>query len=120
MKTIQVSEATNLQLDWMIAKCEGKTYIGKGQLNDFRASRLKDRNTYSVSWAQGGPIIEREKIGTTRVDINPDIWAAHITDPWRAASNVYSRLGDTPLIASMRCYVASKLGDTVEIPKELK
>jgi len=25
----------------------------------------------------------------------------------------------TPLIAAMRCYVASKLGDTVEIPKEL-
>jgi hypothetical protein len=27
--------------------------------------------------------------------------------------------GDTPLIAAMRCYVASKLGDEVEIPKEL-
>jgi hypothetical protein len=27
--------------------------------------------------------------------------------------------GPTPLIAAMRCYVASKLGDTVEIPEEL-
>jgi hypothetical protein len=27
--------------------------------------------------------------------------------------------GDTPLIAAMRCYVASKLGDEVEIPNEL-
>jgi len=27
--------------------------------------------------------------------------------------------GDTPLIAAMRCYVASKLGDEVEIPEEL-
>ena len=27
--------------------------------------------------------------------------------------------GDTPLIAAMRCYVASKLGDTVELPEEL-
>jgi hypothetical protein len=27
--------------------------------------------------------------------------------------------GDTCLIAAMRCYVASKLGDEVEIPKEL-
>jgi hypothetical protein len=27
--------------------------------------------------------------------------------------------GTTPLIAAMRCYVASKLGDEVEIPVEL-
>jgi hypothetical protein len=27
--------------------------------------------------------------------------------------------GPTPLIAAMRCYVASKLGDAVEIPEEL-
>jgi hypothetical protein len=27
--------------------------------------------------------------------------------------------GPTPLIAAMRCYVASKLGDEVEIPAEL-
>ncbi len=28
--------------------------------------------------------------------------------------------GPTPLIAAMRCYVASKLGDEIEIPEELK
>lgn len=28
--------------------------------------------------------------------------------------------GPTPLIAAMRCYVASRLGDEVEIPEELK
>jgi hypothetical protein len=28
-------------------------------------------------------------------------------------------LGPTPLIAAMRCYVASKLGDEVDIPEEL-
>jgi hypothetical protein len=27
--------------------------------------------------------------------------------------------GPTPLVAAMRCYVASKLGDTVEIPDDL-
>jgi hypothetical protein len=27
--------------------------------------------------------------------------------------------GPTPLIAAMRCYVASKLGDEVEVPNEL-
>jgi hypothetical protein len=28
--------------------------------------------------------------------------------------------GPTPLIAAMRCYVASKLGDEIDIPEELK
>ncbi len=28
-------------------------------------------------------------------------------------------MGPTPLIAAMRCYVASKLGDEVDIPEEL-
>lgn len=27
--------------------------------------------------------------------------------------------GTTPLIAAMRCYVASKLGDVVDVPEEL-
>jgi hypothetical protein len=27
--------------------------------------------------------------------------------------------GDTPLVAAMRCYVASKLGDEVEIPEQI-
>ena len=118
MKIIQVSEATNLQLDWLVAKCE-EDELAMLNIQYPDMAKHYPKVSPSTDWAQGGQIVEREKIGTTRVDTNPDIWAAHITDPWRAASNVYSRLGDTPLIAAMRCYVASKLGDTVEIPEEL-
>jgi hypothetical protein len=32
---------------------------------------------------------------------------------------VFNGYGITPLIAAMRCYVASKLGDEVEIPAGL-
>jgi len=72
-------------------------------------------------WSQGGPIIEREKI-----DIEyyvsmpagaPVMWLAvqrYNPDHQRASS------GPTPLIAAMRCYVASKLGDEIDIPKELQ
>ena len=28
-------------------------------------------------------------------------------------------IGPTPLVATMRCYVASKLGDEVDVPDEL-
>jgi hypothetical protein len=40
-----------------------------------------------------------------------------ITD-WEDGTFVQGE-GDTCLIAAMRCYVASKLGDEVEIPEEL-
>ena len=68
-----------------------------------------------ANWSQGGPIIERESItvgdaGASWVAGKP--WA----DDFFSAFVVY---GPTPLIAAMRCYVASKLGDEVDIPKEL-
>ena len=59
----------------------------------------------------GGPIIEREEISIVRV--SSALWDAHM-------SNVnFFESGATPLIAAMRCYVASKLGDEVEVPEEL-
>jgi len=65
----------------------------------------------STNWSQGGPIIERENIalyphgdGTYEAEV--------FLNPKRG-------VGPTPLIAAMRCYVASKLGDEVEIPEEL-
>jgi hypothetical protein len=66
----------------------------------------------STDWAQGGEIIEREKM---RVAYNFD---EHI---WEAGWDCHVKgWADTPLIAAMRCYVASKLGDEIEIPEELK
>jgi len=72
-------------------------------------------------WEQGGPIIEREEIGIKRNapcskgrewEAMPSITAKGAGGRWG--------YGPTPLIAAMRCYVASKLGDEVEIPEELK
>jgi len=96
------------QLDWAVAKCEGITL---GVVYYFQPS---------TNWAQSGPIIEREEISIT--NDAEGRWIGAIDNPeaggewdWR-----WNRVGPTPLIAAMRCYVASKLGDTVEIPEELK
>jgi len=67
----------------------------------------------STNWAQGGPIIEREKIGTLWEARN--VWSA--STKWDDPAKVF--YGKTKLIAAMRCYVASKLGDNIEVPKEL-
>jgi len=41
-------------------------------------------------------------------------------DEWEAETWGYISEGPTPLIAAMRCYVLSKLGEEIEIPEELK
>ena len=65
----------------------------------------------SSSWAQGGPIIERGGIS----------WHCGNKSSWHAYAYGSSESinGSTPLIAAMRCYVASKLGEEVEVPDEL-
>ena len=71
---------------------------------------------YSTDWSQGGPIIDQEIDSISRVDAYPDYTAARMEcDEWGDCSAT----GPTPLIAAMRCFVASKLGDEVEIPEEL-
>ncbi|WOB06481.1 phage protein NinX family protein [Piscinibacter gummiphilus] len=71
----------------------------------------------STDWAHAGPIIERERIGL-REPRHP-----HPFD-WGATSEALSiktagigspQYGRTPLIAAMRAFVASKLGEEVEL-----
>lgn len=69
----------------------------------------------SNDWSQGGPIIERERIelrwpcaGTRREDVG--LCHADMTrEPYA------TEVGPTPLLAAMRAFVASKLGEEVEL-----
>lgn len=106
---LKTSELTGAALDWAVAKCEGEEVsLVKGQLE----TRWTDNGWKpSADWAQGGPIIEREKIETTYMPNN--IWQCTIYPSLDTID------GPTPLIAAMRCYVASKLGDEVDVPEIL-
>ena len=121
MKTNELSGAA---LDWAVAKCEGKN----GVLHDDGITRCiviaaasgvyKGTWKPTVNWSQGGPIIERESLSLECWRQGADentAWAATRYDQ-PAISESY---GPTPLIAAMRCYVASVLGDEVEIPATL-
>lgn len=66
----------------------------------------------STNWVQGGPIIEREHISLS----DPESQAGN---EWRAWCGAWNFSGSTPLIAAMRCYVASRFGDEVDVPEEL-
>lgn len=129
-------ELDGAALDWAVAKCEGvnaetfRLYYEPTEPSDYD-SHLYPEFHYSSIWAQGGPIIERESIFLVREKAGQGgrrLWAATL------GTNIYSGFGGesiklyrdafvygpTPLIAAMRCYVASKMGDDIDIPEELK
>ena len=116
MKHIATSELKGAALDWAVAIAEGLE-IGEDNkpiwFGDDQPYYEAARRAYnpSTDWAQGGPIIEREGIFVGPWGHAPGGIA------WKSANKKFE--GPTPLIAAMRCYVASKLGDTVEIPDEL-
>lgn len=103
---IKTSELTGAALDWAVAKCE------PGALCNWpNYTRLPG---YSADPAQGHPIIERALIRLWN-EQRPDgstFWTASKPPAFR-------EYGPTALIAAMRCYVVSKLGDEVEVPEEL-
>ena len=129
---IKVSEATPRQLDWMVAKCEGATEFWFDTIATYWVTlHGRDRAlskgwaqsfTPSTNWAQGGPIIEREKIGIQRCVRACEYhgWLALKDEPFHDRSGEDEVWGETPLIAAMRCYVTSKMGNEVEVPEELQ
>ena len=110
-KKLKTTELIGAALDWAVNQADieaDEAVIIDKQLMLPRADSDGGNISYSPStdWAQGGPIIERENIalyphgdGTYEAEV--------FLNPKRGA-------GPTPLIAAMRCYVASKLGDEVE------
>jgi hypothetical protein len=109
---VKVSEASGVALDWMVKsiECEGCC----------ADEPLTDDDYYSTDWAQGGPIIERELLdlhSSSGGDWTVEKWEYEVTSG--GGTNTYIAFGPTPLIAAMRCYVASKLGEEVEVPDEL-
>jgi hypothetical protein len=117
--TMKTSELLPPALDWAVTQAEGLTI----KEIEPQAVRILDAGFVrlwqpTLLWAQAGPIIEREWLQLT---------------PWPNESDENQRwhcvqhdapvqchaYGPTPLVAAMRCFVASKLGDEVEVPKEL-
>ena len=134
---VKVSKLEGAALDWAVAQCE----IAQGTLSLSRDEKVPmlqfgDKpdcyKTYrppifqpgaiiacgsywpSTDGAIGEPIIRRERISVCAG-----------SSSWFATKDLYARedsvgeIGPTPLIAAMRCYVASKVGEEIEIPEEL-
>lgn len=113
VKTQDLIEAA---LAWAVAKCEGFVLpdMTHSLYDWFKAYGPR----YSTDWAQGGPIIGAIKGFEFKhwLESEPDTCCeAHIHN----YEGDWIQFGPTQLIAALRCYVASKLGDEVDIPDEL-
>lgn len=123
---IKTSELTGTALDWAVQWAHNPTGpTGAGWYERDANNKLFDPlNEYTISpstdWAQGGPIIEQGHIHiwTDRKDA---AYAGHPDSYWVAEMTEIGGIwwGPTPLIAAMRCYVANRLGDEVDVPEEL-
>jgi len=115
---------------WFLREDDGKSYCMLRPNNPMR----QDPQYYSPStvWAIGGPIIEREWIAlhqgapAERIDgrwIRTTVeWFSGVDAetewegliPCEKSKPIVT--GQTPLIAAMRAYVASRFGETIELP----
>jgi len=129
----RVAELEGAPLDAAVAKAEGweKQALDDGSVwwwscapewrnTPGNAQGKVDWFHPSTDWADGGPIIYREKIDTSAPEEWSDDqrWYAGMyqgKDAQHSGMNHEAR-GGTPLIAAMRCFVASRFGEFVEIP----
>jgi hypothetical protein len=115
---VPVNLMTENQLNWAVATALGMpVYPSKrgtwltAPYGRFDASHKLPHWRPAYDWSQGGPIIEDAGIMLVRYTAIPAFkcgeyyWKANDMD------------GATPLIAAMRCFVASKLGDQIELPE---
>jgi len=110
---IKTSELIGAALDWAVAKAQGYSLSTLDLLYD-----IKEYTKYKPSsdWGFGGPIVEEQRIYVKPNSSNEE-WRSYVLIGGGGIAWAY--FGPTPLIAAMRCYVASKLGADVDVPEEL-
>ena len=121
----KTSELSGALLDVAVAKAEGTTNVriedwGQGDLcvtalNAFEPVPFRP----SSNWSNGGPIIDRERISliAPMLGRHMELWTAGTgaVQTYDGLELDHEQEGDTGLIAAMRCFVASKLGEEVEL-----
>lgn len=108
---MRTSELSGAALDWAVCKAGGTTHI------ELVWETVRGKWSPSTDWAAAGSIIERERLCITPRD---GYWDCLVHDRlFEDDGSDHYATGETPLIAAMRCYVASKLGNEVQIPEEI-
>ncbi len=122
---VKTADLSGEALGWAVGIAEGlelhlePPHYGNGWLvfSIYRGEvteRLKRWNPWE-DWALGGPLIERRMISLHCPQSTDDVWAGWVI----TEKGEFCHAGYSALIAAPRAIVAAKLGDTVQVPKEL-
>ncbi len=117
---MKVENMNNLQLNWAVATCAIADFSISGAGPNAWMIYSPKRSAWMIyspttNWKQAGPIIEAARIS---IEIKHDGW-------WLARQYdinddpQWMSVGETPLVAAMRCFVKSKHGDALEPPAYL-
>lgn len=116
---MRVSELEGALLDYWVARADnlpkprvddGFCWIEEPACDGDPAGALEAAFAPSTDWAQCGPIIERAKIHLVPAAAGD---RASWTGSVPAGASTIEQVGESPLIAAMRAFVASHFGDTV-------
>lgn len=123
---VKTADLNRHALNWAVAKADGRKVIidkfgqpkvalpGTSEQDSERGHGFSYYRP-STDWLKAGPIIERERISVAPLARD---WEATL-DLDEGDAMVQVSVGPTPLIAAMRCFVASKLGEEIEVPDNL-
>lgn len=122
---VKTADLAGEQLAWAVGKADGQDVLLEPPQygNPWRVfaryhatvTERTERYNPWEGWALGGPLIGKHMVSLHCPQSTDDVWAAWvITD-----KGEFCQAGDNALIATCRAIVATKLGDTVQVPEEL-
>lgn len=123
---VKTADLAGEQLAWAVAKAEGlDVHVAKPHYGaparvfvQYRgeATERCERYNPQESWALGGRLIQQCRVNLHTPQTSDDCWAAWVT----IRDKDFCQGGWQPLVAVCRSIVTAKLGDTVQVPKELR
>jgi Protein of unknown function (DUF2591) len=122
---VKTADLVGEALGWAVGTAEGLAlFVAPPEYGNphrvfarYQASATEHTKRFNPweDWAVGGPLIEKRMVSLHCPQSTDDVWAGWvITD-----KGEFCQAGDSALIAASRAIVAAKLGDTVQVPKEL-
>lgn len=125
MTRIQTQHLTGPALSWAVAQAESEPVVFDGRQVRMAPSQFSEGEVYApwLSWEQGGPIIDRERICLSyaypRSMTDTTRSVAQYFEPPHSSMQVHRQFGPEPLVAAMRCRVAAHFGPNVEVPEQI-
>lgn len=126
--TLPVSSLRGVQLDWAFAltQCEDsknlRLYIPSRTVHEdvYHNGKFCGERVHDIKSTITLDFIEREKISPNYyeeiLDLDGTLTSWWEADVWGETGCSFTQRGDSSLIAIARCFIASKLGESVEVP----